>query len=146
MQKFQYRLRDQRPHQVEARRLAVQYAREKASHLAELNGMKLGKAMRVYEGVEWNASTGDHGGMGGFFNVLSAPPRKDGITTAEIDSSAAQQSPEKALVQQKAAVSTLNTETQPKPQDNDPVPDLISPRQVIIEATVTIVFELVEQD
>lgn len=54
-------VRDQRKHQVEARRLAVEYARDKAVHLAELNQMKLGAAVSITEDVEYN---GDATGFG----------------------------------------------------------------------------------
>ena len=58
-----FQLDDQRPFQVEARRLAVELARTKASHLAELTGATLGRALRIDEDVELNS--GLEGGFGG---------------------------------------------------------------------------------
>lgn len=45
-----------REQQWEARRLAVARAKEKAGHLAELNGLVLGKAIEIEEGVEGDRS------------------------------------------------------------------------------------------
>lgn len=53
-------------HQWEARRKAVEIAKEKAGHLASLNGLVLGKAIEIEEGVEGDDHTGGMGGMGGF--------------------------------------------------------------------------------
>jgi len=74
---------DQREHQVEARRLAVLYAREKATHLAELNGMRIGNAITITEGVEYNDDAGGFGGFGGGLGAAaqqpSAIPLADGL-------------------------------------------------------------------
>jgi uncharacterized protein YggE len=47
-----FRTRKHAEHQVEVRKRAVEYAREKATHLAELNGLALGKAVTIEEGIE----------------------------------------------------------------------------------------------
>jgi uncharacterized protein len=60
-----FRTTKHREHQFEARRLAVAYAREKAGHLAELNGLALGKAITIEEEVEGDIHTRGSGGMGG---------------------------------------------------------------------------------
>lgn len=58
-----FRVGNQMEYQFEARQLAVRYAREKAEHLTELTGMKLGKPIRIEEGIEHNWDTGAFGGM-----------------------------------------------------------------------------------
>ena len=61
-----FRTTKHREHQFEAHQLAVAYAREKAGHLAELNGLALGKAITIEEEVEGDIHTrGFGGGMGG---------------------------------------------------------------------------------
>ncbi len=59
---LQFRVSNQREHQFEARKLAVTYAREKAEHLTELTGMKLGAPIRIEEDVEHNWEAGGFGG------------------------------------------------------------------------------------
>jgi uncharacterized protein YggE len=73
-----WRTMDHRKHQFEARRRAVEHAKEKASHLAELNGLKLGRAIKIEEDVEgrWNRETGGFGGIGAISGA--APPSPDG--------------------------------------------------------------------
>jgi uncharacterized protein len=60
-----FRTTKHREHQIEARRLAVAYAKEKAGHLAELNDLALGKAITIEEDVEGDSHTMGSGGMGG---------------------------------------------------------------------------------
>jgi len=62
--RLHFRVSNQRKHQFEARKLAVTYAREKAEHLTELTGMKLGSPIRIEEGVEDNWDAGGFGGAG----------------------------------------------------------------------------------
>lgn len=52
-----FRTTRHREHQFEARRLAVVHAKEKASHLAELNGLKLGKPITIEHGLEGDEHT-----------------------------------------------------------------------------------------
>ena len=54
VRQLHFRVSNQRQHQFEARKLAVTYAREKAEHLTELTGMKLGAPIRIEEDVEEN--------------------------------------------------------------------------------------------
>jgi len=49
---LEYQSTKHRENQAEARRLAVEVAREKATRLAELNGLKLGKAIQISEDVD----------------------------------------------------------------------------------------------
>ncbi|MBN2024786.1 MAG: SIMPL domain-containing protein [Pirellulales bacterium] len=60
-----FRTRKHHEYQVEAREKAVGYAREKARHLAELNGLALGEALEIVEDVEGDEHTWGMGGMGG---------------------------------------------------------------------------------
>ena len=75
---LQFRVSNQRQHQFEARRLAVTFAKEKAEHLTELTGMKLGSPIRIEEDVEQNWEAG---GFGGGIGVGAVSPQKknDGI-------------------------------------------------------------------
>lgn len=57
--RMQFRVSSQRKHQFEARRLAVAHAKEKAEHLTELAGMKLGSALQIEEHVEYNEAATD---------------------------------------------------------------------------------------
>lgn len=57
--RMQFRVSSQRKHQFEARRLAVAHAKEKAGHLTELAGMKLGAALQIEEHVEYNEAAAD---------------------------------------------------------------------------------------
>lgn len=57
--RMQFRVSSQRKHQFEARRLAVANAREKAEHLTELAGMKLGTALQIEEHIEYNEAAAD---------------------------------------------------------------------------------------
>ncbi len=65
--RVQFRLSSQRKHQFEARRLAVAHAKEKAEHLTELAGMKLGSALQIEEHIEHNEAAAD------FFAVAVMP-------------------------------------------------------------------------
>jgi len=141
IQKFQYRLRDQAPHQIHARRIAVGYAKEKASHLAELNGMRLGKALHIGEDVEWNSRTGGQTGMGGFFAVSEAPVTKQRhaakprLTGGSSASEVSGRQDDRRIGEEKQGKQAESGEPNPE--------DLIAPSHVMIRATVTIMFELV---
>lgn len=61
-----FRLRDQRDRQFEARQLAVEYAKKKATHLARLLDMKPVGVIHIEEDVEYNwDSPAFGGGFGG---------------------------------------------------------------------------------
>ncbi len=57
------RVSNQMKQQFEARRQAVEIAREKALHLTELTGMTLGSPIRIEEDIEHNWDTGGAGMM-----------------------------------------------------------------------------------
>lgn len=105
---------NQRKHQFRARELAVTYAREKADHLSRLNGLAVGKPIRIEEDVEFSPDAGGFGG--GFFG-------------AGLDEN--QRPRQKPVVQHVAF----------RPQDDQE--RLIAPGQVTLQANVTIEFELV---
>lgn len=58
-----FRVSNQMKQQFEARRQAVEIAREKALHLTELTGMTLGSPIRIEEDIEHNWDTGGAGMM-----------------------------------------------------------------------------------
>lgn len=132
-------VRDQRKHQFEARRLAVEYAREKAAHLAELNGMKIGNALSIEEDVEYNYDAGGFGGMGGGGISSTNKPADSRIATRPTIAP-----PEKRPVVQlvSAQKEAIQQAVKPKetPAANQDI--LLSPGQVSLNATVTIEFEL----
>ncbi len=63
-----FRVGNQREHQFEARKLAVTYAREKAEHLTELTGMKLGLPVRIEQDIQYNWDASGFGGAIGALN------------------------------------------------------------------------------
>jgi uncharacterized protein YggE len=113
-----FRTTKHRQQQFEARKLAVMFAKEKAEHLASLNGMKVGKAIWISEEVEgdWH-TTG--GGMGGSLSQ-DANPRARMHFAAE-----------KKLLPPAAG----------KPSA---APSIVAPGQIAISATVNITFELLD--
>ena len=115
---LQYRVSNQRQHQFNARKLAVTYAKEKAEHLTRLTGMKLGSPIRIEEDVEENWNAGGFGGGG--IGAIRLEKKADGIASTK---------PQFTLVSfQKAA--------------EDKTDALFAPGQIIIEANVTIEFEM----
>lgn len=74
--RLQFRVSNQREHQFEARKLAVTYAKEKAEHLTELTGMKLGSPIRIEVDVEDN---NDAGGFGGSIGAIRPQGRAGDI-------------------------------------------------------------------
>ena len=111
-----------REQQFEARKLAVEHAKEKAAHLAELNGLKLGKAIRIEESVEGDIHTEGFG-----FGGMAA--------------SDAGERPGRAKIHLVAA-DLPATKRGEKPPASPRKP--IAPGQLTISATVTITFELTE--
>lgn len=111
-----------REQQFEARKLAVEHAKEKAAHLTELNGLKLGKAIRIEESVEGDIHTEGFG-----FGGMAA--------------SDAGERPGRAKIHLVAA-DLPATKRGEKPPAAPRKP--IAPGQLTISATVTITFELTE--
>lgn len=112
--------------QFEARKLAVEHAKEKAGHLAELNGLKLGKALRIEESVEGDTHTGMFS-MAGFGGAAVSSP---------------QERPARAKIHLVAAEQPAATKTKKQPTGADRKP--VAPGQLTISATVTITFEMKE--
>lgn len=136
--RLRLQVRDQRAHQVEARRLAVEYAREKASHLAELNGMRLGSAITIKEGVEYNDDAGGFGG--GFGGAISAADASRPHVATAPEPAPSPGHPSLYFVS--AEEETPDADAQP---ENNPVEGrdvLLSAGQVSLNAVVTIEFEL----
>ena len=135
--RLKLQVRDQRAHQVEARRLAVEYAKEKASHLADLNGMRLGAAITIKEGVEYNADAVGFGGMGGAMSAADSAAAPHVATAPE-----SRPSPNRSSIYFVSAEQEADSGEQSKdqPEGRDL---LLSAGQVSLNAVVTIQFELV---
>jgi uncharacterized protein YggE len=117
--RLHFRVSNQQQHQFEARKLAVSYAREKAEHLTQLTGMKLGSPLRIEEYVERNWDAGGFGG-GGFGASL---PRSQGDRIAL----------------RKPRITFANFQ---QAADQETADKLIAPGQIIITAEVTVEFEM----
>lgn len=115
-----FRVGNQRKHQLEARKLAVEYAKEKAEHLTELTGMKLGTPIRIEEDVEENSDAGGMAGMGGMSSVIRVPEKVDGLAS-------------------KQGTATFVSFQEAKDEERE---ELNAPGQIIIRANVTIEFEM----
>lgn len=118
VRRLHFRVSNQREHQFEARKLAVTYAREKAEHLTQLTGMKLGSPIRIEEGVEMNW---DAGGFGGGIGASLPRSRSDRIASGK---------PQFTFVNFQQAAAQEATDK------------LIAPGQIIITAHVTVEFEM----
>jgi hypothetical protein len=122
-----FRTTKHREHQFEARRLVVAYAREKAGHLAELNGLALGKAITIEEEVEGDVHTrgsGFGGGMGGMTG----------------DPFASASRPRVILV----GLGKDRAGTEGAAQTTRDARQTVAPGTITVSATVTITFELKE--
>jgi uncharacterized protein YggE len=137
IRQLHFQVRDQRRHQVEARRLAVEYAREKASHLAELNHMKLGNAISISEDVEYNLDAGGFGGFGGGGFSGVQPPADSLVAVPELPVPNTQARVRFASQQKEAVAANV---AEKEPAANRDV--LLSAGQVSLNATVKIEFEL----
>jgi uncharacterized protein YggE len=122
-----FRSTKNREMQVDARRKAVEYAKEKASHLAQLNASKLGKALKIEENVEAKRETTGYGmAMGGMSASASLRTPKlwtDVHLTADVPNIAGD-----------APAATDGANKGP----------VLAPGVIVIDATVTITFEMVE--
>ncbi|MDG1875336.1 MAG: SIMPL domain-containing protein [Mariniblastus sp.] len=118
-----FRLSNQREHQFRARELAVTYCREKATHLTELTGMKLGAPMSIKEDVEESWDTGGFGGgvFGGSASIdKPAVPRALGKSN------------------DRAGTFFVSINNLAELQELD----LVAPGQIDINARVSIVYEM----
>jgi uncharacterized protein len=119
-----FRTTKHREHQIEARRLAVAYAKEKAGHLAELNDLALGKAITIEEDVEGDSHTMGSGGMGGMGGMSTSDNGKPKFILASMT-----KDEKKADAKAPATPDAGQT---------------IAPGTITVSATVTITFELKE--
>ena len=118
-----FRTTKHRQQQFAAREMAVEIAKEKAGHLAELNGLMLGKAIAIEEGLEGNVHTP-------FMACVAADVGLDdggGLPGRLISY---RQAPGKPAAQRRKT-----------PAERQP----IAPGQIMITADVTITFELLER-
>jgi uncharacterized protein YggE len=116
--RLQFRVRNQREHQFDARKLAVTYAREKAEHLTQLTGMKLGSPIHIEEDVEHNW---DAGGFGGAIGANFPQIQENRIASGK--------SPFTFVDFHQVA-------------DKEAIDKLTAPGQIIITAHVTVEFEM----
>ncbi len=126
---IEFRISSQREYQFKARKLAVTFAREKAEHLTELTGMKLGMPIHIDEGVEWTRGGSAFGGFGGSsFEARHEAP-------SESDESPSR--PNRVDQRRDVVLTAFQGE------ENKPVHKSFSaPGQIIVSATVTIEFEI----
>ena len=123
-----FRVKDQRQHQIRARELAMQYAREKAEHLAALNEMKLGQPISISESIEYSDGSNENfSGFGGGFSFRTPTVTQDQVFCVF--------SPQTSLVQ--------NPEKEELSDEEEDL--LLSPGQVSLNASVDVTFELVPQ-
>jgi uncharacterized protein YggE len=131
-------VRDQRKHQMEARRLAVEYAHEKATHLASLNHRKLGQAITITENVEYNDNAGGFGGMGGAMSQSIEPSGRRGRGLDDKDS-------KNPLVRLVHLDEPVKIEESPADDAAATREILLSPGQVTLNARVEITYELLPE-
>jgi uncharacterized protein YggE len=141
-----FRVRDQRPHQTEARRLAVEYARTKAADLAALNKMRLGDPISIREEVEnnWDAGGGFGGGFGGAVgaSLEPAPAKSSAVAVAPAAGAVFANRMQKTPPKQPADASQQADAAQGADAADLEKQLLLSPGQVALNATVEIEFEL----
>jgi uncharacterized protein len=122
-----FRTTKHREYQFEARRSAVEYAKEKAGHLAELNGLVLGKAITIEEDVEGDIHTNGGGMSWG--------------VTARNNSQLPSPSVKIFLASQKKSEPESQNAGSAKATDAD---SILAPGVLTISSTVVITFELQE--
>ena len=123
VQNILFRTTKHREQQFEARQMAVAIAKEKASHLAELSGLMLGKAIAIEEGLEGNVHTP-------FMACVASSAGLDDGGGVKGRLISYRQAPGKPAAQHGKA-----------PAERQP----IAPGQIMITADVTITFELLER-
>lgn len=115
--------------QMEARRRAVEYAKEKAAHLAFLNGLKLGKALEIQEDVEADRHTTGWGGAA----AMVAPMASAGVRQPTAW-------PKLALI-----ADSKDPTSRPEPNvEGLKEGELVPPGIIVVSATVSIRFEMAE--
>ncbi len=144
-----FELRDQRPQLREARRQAFDYAKEKATELADLSGLVLGDVISVDEKVQYNygvEGAGGMGGMGGFGGVTRLEPRPDSRESLPVQQQPAVTPSRKmptvyrvAFPMQQHEPVTDAPAAQPRPT---PELELLAPGVVELDAIVNVTFEM----
>jgi uncharacterized protein YggE len=144
-----FELRDQRPQLREARRKAFEYAKEKATELADLSGLVLGDVISVDEKVQYNydvEGAGGMGGMGGFGGVTRLEPRPDSQDSVPVQQQPAVTPPRKMptvyrvafpMQQNEPLTGTPDTQTQSRTEL-----ELLAPGVVRLDAIVNVTFEM----
>lgn len=135
-----FRLKTQRLVQFEARRLAVDYAREKATHLAELTGMKVGLPIRIDEGIEYNMDSNAFGGFAG-----GIAQRQEIDSPKRVDQNSQQNVIRFAALQDSAEAKSEDEDQAPK-LDDELRQKLIPPGEIAVNAHVTIRYEMMPAD
>jgi uncharacterized protein len=139
VEQLKLHVRDQRKHQVEARSLAVLYAHEKASHLAQLNDRKLGAAIEIKEDIEYSPNSGSGFGFGGQAsldcpnaNPLAVDRRPSGQENSQV---------------MRLINFQEKSDEKPDAKDVEAARELLlSPGQVTLNASVTITYELLPKE
>lgn len=153
-----FELRDQRPQLREARRQAFEYAKEKATELADLSGLALGDVINVDEDVQYNYNVegaGGMGGMGGFGGVTRLEPQADSPDALPVPQQPAVTPQRKMPTVIRVAFSKQQLEPEAgapaaQPQSDAPAAqlrpapelELLAPGVVELDATVSVTFEL----
>ncbi len=142
-----FRVADQRKHQIEARRLAVEYAKVKASHLAELNDQRLGLAIHIREDVENNWNAGGAFGFGGGAGASLTPDLGNRLVQSRGQSVESRPPGTHAVGSRFHLAAWYQAEPEEKNNKKATSPNkkntkLLAPGQIEINATVTIQFEL----
>jgi uncharacterized protein YggE len=144
-----FELRDQRPQLREARRKAFEYAKEKATELADLSGLVLGDVISVDEKVQYNfdvEGAGGMGGMGGFGGVTRLEPQADSQDSVPVQQQPAVTPPRKMptvyrvafpMQQNEPLTGTPDTQTQSRTEL-----ELLAPGVVRLDAIVNVTFEM----
>lgn len=143
--RLKFQVKDQRVPHKEARRLAFEYAKEKASHWAELSELKLGKVISVREDVQFNHDAGGaFGGFGGGGLTKAADPKTPIAQNPSSDSTPTNRRPDT----QDALFRLVALQQKKEPAveaGKDAKTALLAPGQMRLNATVTVEFELIDK-
>jgi uncharacterized protein len=147
MEELLFRTTKNREYQFETRKRAVEFAKEKAGHLAELNGLKLGKAINMEEDVEGSRNTIGMASVAVPFETLSLPAPRDSMVSRSRESlpqTEAGRTPDFRTGRSgnREFIQVSNTRTEDAPQST-PAKQPIAPGFITISSTVTITFELI---
>ncbi|MBN1911004.1 MAG: SIMPL domain-containing protein [Pirellulales bacterium] len=119
-----FRTRKPREYYFEVRRLAVKYAKEKAAHLAKLNGLRLGQALEIEDQAEHNEHTWGMACSIGSLSQKSNPGRF------------------RLVGDQQPPTSDKTPPAKQTKKTGDSGPNLLAPGTITLSTTVSIVFEM----